>query len=92
MKRRIELEYLSCSRSIELRFAVTDMIKYAENNVRSMLGIRSRFHTPNLAMPLRRAADEYFASFKKNEKKSGLRCQRPEYEKLYEASKSELSH
>lgn len=90
VKRRIELEYLSCSRSVELRFAVTDMIKYAENNVRSMLGIRSRFHTPNLAMPLRRAADEYFASFKKNMKKADAEP-RPEYEKLYEASKSELS-
>ncbi len=90
VKRRIELAYLSCSRSVELRFAVTDMMKYAENNVRAMLGIRSRFHTPNLAMPLKRAADEYFAPFKKNMKKADEKpC--PEYEKLYEAGKSDFS-
>ncbi len=88
IKRRIGLTYYSCSRSVELRFAVTDLIKYAENHVRALLGIRSRFHTPNLAMPLRRAVDEYFAALKKQTAKP---APPPEYEKLYEAEESDFS-
>ncbi len=92
VKRSIEIEYISCSRSVELRFAVTDMIKCAENGVRAMLGIRSRFHTPGLPMPLRNAAEEYFAPHKKKAREESPKQKpKPEYEKLYEAERTELS-
>ncbi len=91
IKRRIEVSYLSCSRSVELRFAVTDMVKYCENGVRALLGIRSRFHTPNLAQPLKSFADEYFAPYKKKLKKEPAPPPAPEYERLYEPSSSGLS-
>ncbi len=91
VKRRIEVSYLSCSRSAELRFAVTDTIKFAENQVRAMLGIRSRFHTPNLAHPLRNAVEEYFLPFKKIQKKNTAEKEVPEYDALYEPVKTELS-
>lgn len=90
VKRRIEIEYLSCARSPELRFAVTDAVKYAENNVRALLGIRSRFHTPNLAMPLRTAIDEYFAPFRREPKKKTDEPV-PEYEKYYDAGETDFS-
>ena len=90
VKRRIEIEYLSCARSPELRFAVTDTVKYAENNVRALLGIRSRYHTPNLAMPLRSAVDEYFAPFKRELKKKPDEPV-PEYEKYYDAGETDFS-
>lgn len=91
VKRRIEVSYLSCSRSVELRYAVTDTIKFAENQVRAMLGIRSRFHTPNLAHPLRNAVEEYFLPFKKVQKKEAKEKEVPEYDSLYEPVKNELS-
>lgn len=91
VKRRIEVAYLSCSRSAELRYAVTDTVKFAENQVRAMLGIRSRFHTPNLAIPLRSAVEEYFAPFKKEAKKEAERKTVPEYDVLYEPERVELS-
>lgn len=90
VKRRIEIEYLSCARSPELRFAVTDTVKYAENNVRALLGIRSRFHTPNLAMPLRTAVDGYFAPLKRELKKKPDEPV-PEYEKYYDAGETDFS-
>lgn len=92
VKRRIEVSYLSVSRSAELRYAVTDAIKFAENNVRAMLGIRSRFHTPNLALPLRHAIEEYFLPYKKELKKEQVKeASLPEYDVLYEPISHELS-
>ena len=90
-KRRIEVKYLACSRSIELRYTVTDTVKYAENQVRGLLGIRSRFHTPNLPMPLRQAVDEYFAPYKKAQKKEETPAPVPAYDVLYEPEKSDFS-
>lgn len=91
VKRRIEVSFLSCSRSAELRYAVTDTIKFAENQIRAMLGIRSRFHTPNLAIPLRSAVEEYFAPYKKEVKKEAERQTVNEYDALYEPVRAELS-
>jgi len=89
-KRRLEVSYLACSRSVELRYTVTDTVKYAENQVRGLLGIRSRFHTPNLPMPLRQAVDEYFAPFKKAQKKEAA-ASVPAYDALYEPERSQFS-
>lgn len=91
VKRRLEIRYLSCSRSVELRYTVTDVIKFAENQVRSLLGIRSRFHTPNLALPLRQAVEEYFAPLKKAKKKDAPQAEPPAYEALYEPAHEALS-
>lgn len=91
VKRRIEVNYLACSRSVELRYAVTDVIKFAENQVRSLLGIRSRFHTPGLALPLRQAVEEYFAPLKKAQKKEATPTPPPAYEALYEPEHTALS-
>ena len=41
-RRRLEVSYCSFSRSHELRFLVTDIVKYTENKLRATLGIRSR--------------------------------------------------
>lgn len=92
IKRQIYVSYLSCSRSPEVRYTVTDAVKYAENQVRAMLGIRSRFHTPNLAQPLKTAIDEYFAPLKKELKKEQMAKEEvPEYDVLYEPIKSDFS-
>ena len=57
-----------------------------------MLGIRSRFHTPNLALPLRNAIEEYFAPYKRELKKEQAKeAPKPEYDVLYEPISHELS-
>ncbi len=89
IKRRIEVDYSSCTRSPELRFIVTDMVKYAENNVRAMIGVKSRFNTPNLPPPARVHIYNYFAPYRvKPDKKT---AEKPEYEKQYEAASMSLS-
>lgn len=42
IKRKIEVEYCSFSRSHELRYLIGDLIKYTENRIRASLGVRSR--------------------------------------------------
>lgn len=93
VKRRIRVRYLSCTRSIELRYAANDMAKYIENNIRALLSIKSRYRISNMDVYLKRAVDEYFEPFKrraKQEKKRKLQPV-PEYEKRYERISEELS-
>ncbi|MBQ2766571.1 MAG: TerB N-terminal domain-containing protein [Clostridia bacterium] len=60
-KYRIEIEYCSFTRSHELRFLVTDMIKYSENKLRAHLGIKSRLGLYALPHETRAVLDDYFA-------------------------------
>jgi len=89
IKRKIEVVYFSCTRSPELRYIVTDMVKYAENNVRAMLGIKSRFGTPNLPESAKKYIAEYFAPLRASRKKKDE--EPPEYERYYEADSHGIS-
>ncbi len=90
IKRRLRIEYLSCKRLIEHRALSTDTVKYAENQIRSLLGIRSRFHLPDLPDAVKKAVDEYFRPYteRAKEKKKAEAARKPEsesYEKNYDA-------
>lgn len=60
-KYRIEVDYCSFTRSHELRFLVTDIIKYSENKIRAHLGIKSRLGLYALPNEIRGILDRYFA-------------------------------
>ncbi|MHB1151995.1 MAG: TerB N-terminal domain-containing protein [Eubacteriales bacterium] len=89
IKRRIDVEYSSCTRSPELRMLVTDLIKCAENQVRIILGIKNRFSTSSLTEEMKNSIIEYFEPYKM--KKKAREDEVPEYMKLYEAAARELS-
>ncbi len=92
VKRRIVVSFFSFSRSHELRFLIADIIKYSENKIRAAIGVKSRLSVFTLPDPVRTALDEYFSlNLKKNTEI--LRKEKPkeEYEKLYDAPKTELS-
>ena len=94
VKHRLEVDYLSCSRSVELRFMATDLLKYCENQVRRICGIKSRFHTSALDPRLKAAADAYFAPLlPRASRAASLPAKEaiPEYEALYEAHSAPLS-
>jgi len=91
VKRRIDVEYLSFTRSPELRFIFTDMVKYAENGVRAMMKIKSRLSAPNLTEKFRSAVDSYFAPYAEAEKRAKAEAAIPEYERRYEAASKTLS-
>lgn len=61
-KRRIDVSYLSLSRSYQLRFIVTDMFKLAENCIRAHLGIKSRLNATGIPESLKASVKAYFAA------------------------------
>ncbi len=91
IKKRIEIEYCSFSHSHEMRFIITDILKYAENRIRAHIGVKSRLSVNILPDGIKRLADEYFASELPIRVAQSIPEEIPEYEKLYEPSSSGLS-
>ncbi len=91
MKCRIEVSYCSISRSHEMRFLVSDVVKHTENRLRAYLGIKSRLTVYSLPVNIRKCIDEYMdaelggrAARKKVEEKH-------DYDRLYDLPKREFS-
>ncbi len=90
-KCRIEVSYCSISRSHEMRFLVSDVVKHTENRLRAYLGIKSRLTVYSLPVSIRKCIDDYMdaelggrTARKKVEEKQ-------DYVKLYELPKCEFS-
>jgi len=92
VKKRLSVTYKSFSVSYENRFLISTLLKYSENKLRAMLGVRSRLATPGLPESIKKLCDDYFAGFmpKAPEKKPDAAIL-PEWEKLYEPEARELS-
>lgn len=91
-KRKIEVEFASFSRSHELRFLVTDIVKYTENAIRAHLGIRSRLSVNPLPDAVRTALDGYLSrALPKKHASTRQEPEIPAYEKLYDLPQNELS-
>ncbi len=92
IKRKLEIYYCSFSRSHELRFLITDILKYTENKLRAYLGVLSKLTIYALPIPIRGMIDECVSEL--------LPARRPmerpheeqqEYDKLYDAPSAPLS-
>ena len=91
-KRRIEIEFCSFSRSHELRYLVGDIVKYAENIIRSYIGVKSRLTVFSVPSEL----EEIIKITLKNElppktRASARREETHAFDKLYEPPKKEFS-
>ena len=88
VKKKIEVEYCSFSRSHELRYLVADVLRYTENKLRAVWGIRSRLSIYALPTSVRESIDEYFAENPmrraEDTDKRGRKIVN-EYDKLYDA-------
>lgn len=91
-KKRLEIGTYSFSRSHELRFLVTDLIKYTENRIRESLGIKSRLSVFDLQEAIKQMADAYLLTalpapvpVRKKEEEP------PAYEKLYDLPRTPIS-
>lgn len=92
MKRRIEVDYCSFTRSHELRFLITDILKYSENKLRAYFGSKSKLTIYGLPDEIKTVLDEYFTQALPSHKSSALQqVQRPDYEALYDLPTTELS-
>lgn len=92
-KRRLEIDFYSFSRSHEMRFLIGDIIKYSENKIRAYIGVKSRLGVYEIPKNVSALLDEYFSANLRMIRHSPIEKERrvEEYDKLYEAPKTELS-
>ena len=92
VKRRIDLEFVSFTRRAETRGAVTAAVKYAENRLRAVLGIKAKLGTDGVGSEAAAQIDAYFLPMLPT--KEQLRRKKedvnmpPDYMKNYEAESS----
>ena len=95
LRRRIEIKYYSFSRSYELRYLISDVMKYSENKLRKIWGIKSRLNIYALPTSIKERVDEYFESLSSSFKDEQIRRERmaeaAAYEKLYDVPRTPLS-
>ncbi|MBO5879530.1 MAG: TerB N-terminal domain-containing protein [Clostridia bacterium] len=91
IKYRIKVEYRKIAEEPEVRELVTSALKYTENKLRALLGVKSRLAVKNFDAGYAAIIDAYFEKLFAAVNRERMRALRPEYEKLYEAESSELS-
>jgi len=91
VKYHIEIEYRRIAEEPSVRATVTAALKYTENKLRSLLGIKSRLAVKDLLPEYCRIIDSYFETLFEKVNRERKRANRPEYEKLYEAESGNLS-
>jgi hypothetical protein len=87
----LEVEYYPIAASPELRLAVTAALKYTENKLRALLGVKSRLAIKDLPDDLKSVIDGYFESEFERVKRAKAKENAPEYEKLYVCEEKEIS-
>lgn len=91
VKCTLEIEYVPLSRNFELRHTVTLAVRYTENKLRALLGIKSRLAVKDLDERYKALIDRYFASLIEKANKRNTVATTPEYEKMYDAPEASVS-
>ncbi|MBE6531142.1 MAG: hypothetical protein E7679_03500 [Ruminococcaceae bacterium] len=91
IKRRIEIEYCSFSRTNDLRYMIGDMVKYCENKIRAHIGVKSRLSCYSLSVEMRKILDEFFDINLVRERKRQIKTKKQEYDVLYDLPVKPLS-
>ncbi|MBR2465839.1 MAG: TerB N-terminal domain-containing protein [Clostridia bacterium] len=91
VKCRIEIEYVSLMNADRLRAGITAAVRYTENKLRALMGIKSRLSVKDLPDSYRSLIDTYFDLISKREERVRVKADVPEYEKLYDAPDEKLS-
>lgn len=91
VKCKLEIEYISLADSDEIRRGVTAAVRYTENKLRALLGVKSRLAIKDLPDEYKLILDRYFEQYFKEEERRAKEARRPSYEKLYEAPDDKMS-
>ena len=98
IKKKIDVEYSSFAHSYELKYMVSDILKYSENKLRKLWGIKSRLSIYALPNEIKGYIEEYFDAVSLDVRASGAigatskkRAEEMEYERLYYTPKQPLS-
>ncbi len=90
IRRRIEVEYFSFSHSYELKYLVSDILKYSENKLRTAFKVKSKLSIYALPTEMKKCIDEYFEAVVFTPESRGAfgavenrSREQLEYEKLY---------
>lgn len=91
VKSQLEIVYYPISNAAELRRGVSAAVRYTENKIRALLGVKSRLTVRFLPDDYRRVIDYYFKAVFDREERCRAKENKPEYEKLYDAPTETLS-
>lgn len=91
VKCRLDIEYIPLSKADNLCRYVTAAVRYTENKLRAMLGVKSRLAIKDLPDEYKNLIDLYFDGMFQKVNRQRVEQARPEYEKLYEARAEALS-
>lgn len=92
VKCRLEIEYVPVSRFDDIRRFVTAAVKYTENKLRAMLGVKSRISVKELPDEYKGIIDSYFSDIFEKVNRERKKVMEPEYERLYDAVSTGISH
>lgn len=91
VKCKLDIEYVPITATDNVRDCVTAAVRYTENKLRAAMGIKSCISVKNLPADYASVIDGYFTDvFNKLNAEYRNSCV-PEYEKMYDAEKQELS-
>ena len=91
VKCKLEIEYVPLSKDETLRNVVTAAVRYTENKLRALIGVKSRLGIKEMFDDVRYLIDGYFDNIFEIERRRRERECAPEYEHLYDAESKELS-
>lgn len=91
VKCKLEIEYIPLSRDERARAIVTAGVRYTENKLRALFGIKSRLAVKDFPDKYKRTIDVYFDALTESERRRIQRENAPSYERLYDAPREALS-
>ncbi len=91
VKRKLEVEYYRIDKAEGLHRGVSAAVRYAENKIRALLGIKGRLSVKDLPTGYRTLIDYYFDAINKRAEKERQRASEPAYERLYDAPNEKMS-
>ena len=91
VKSHLEIEYYPLADASELRAGITAAVRYTENKLRALFGAKSRLAVKYIPVEYKELIDCYFDELIRKSEARVKRQNIPEYEKLYDAPRENLS-
>ncbi len=90
-RKKIVVSLSSFSNSHELRFMITDIVKYSENKIRTVLGIKSKLTVTSLSAEVKKFIDDYFEQAIPTTEYQVTKAQVEEFDSNYDVAVGEIS-
>ena len=91
VKCKLEIEYIPLSRDAALRAIVTGGVRYTENRLRALFGVKSRLLVRDFDDKYKRTIDRFFDGLIEGAKRKMAKREEPEYYSLYDAPSTGIS-